>query len=202
MFIYKKTFYEVEDLELNFNELVEGLQGEILIDDINIKEYHLLQLRKKIGLVSQEPSIFKRNVIDNINYGDLIKNKEEVINAARKAKVDHLIDIQEIKDKDSKVSGGEKQRIAIARVILKNPNIILLDEATSALDRESEKQVEESLKSLIKGRTSISIAHRLDTIIDSDVIFVMEDGRIVEQGVHQELLDKKGKYYFLYHSQN
>ena len=79
-------------------------------------------------------------------------------------------------------------------MILKNPSIILLDEATSALDRESEKQVEESLKSLIKGRTSISIAHRLDTIIDSDVIFVMEDGRIVEQGVHQELLDKKGKY--------
>ena len=184
-----ERFYEIE-------------QGEILIDDINIKEYHLLQLRKKIGLVSQEPSIFKRNVIDNINYGDLIKNKEEVINAARKAKVDHLIDIQEIKDKDSKVSGGEKQRIAIARVILKNPSIILLDEATSALDRESEKQVEESLKSLIKGRTSISIAHRLDTIIDSDVIFVMEDGRIVEQGVHQELLDKKGKYYSLYHSQN
>ena len=87
-------------------------------------------------------------------------------------------------------------------MILKNPSISLLDEATSALDKESEKQVEESLKSLIKGRTSISIAHRLDTIIDSDVIFVMEDGRIVEQGVHQELLDKKGKYYSLYHSQN
>jgi len=104
--------------------------------------------------------------------------------------------------KEDPVSGGEKQRLAIARVFLKNPVILLLDEATSALDKESEVEVQKSLFELQKFRTSISIAHRLSTIVDSDIIFVIENGNIVEQGKHQELMDKKGKYMTLYKYSN
>ena len=176
--------------------------GEILIDDINIKEYNLIKLRRKIGLVSQEPSLFKRNVFDNIKYGDLEKGNEEVIQAAKSAHIDHLLDQNEINEKDTKVSGGEKQRIAIARVFLKDPKIILLDEATSALDRNSEIEVEKSLNDLMQNRTSIVIAHRLATIVNSDIIFVMDEGKIVEQGTHEELMKLNQKYAKLYKAQN
>ena len=157
--------------------------GEVLLDDINIKDYNLFELRKRIGLVSQEPVLFKRSVYENILYGDLNANKDEVLEAAQRAHI-------------------EKQRLAIARVFLKNPVILLLDEATSALDKESEVEVQKSLFELQKFRTSISIAHRLSTIVDSDVIFVIENGNIVEQGKHQELIDLKGKYMTLYKYSN
>ena len=173
-----------------------------MIDKINIKEYNLIELRRKIGLVSQEPSLFKRNVFDNIKYGDLEKGNEEVIQAAKSAHIDHLLDQNEINEKDTKVSGGEKQRIAIARVFLKDPKIILLDEATSALDRNSEIEVEKSLNDLMQNRTSIVIAHRLATIVNSDIIFVMDEGEIVEQGIHEELMKLNQKYAKLYKAQN
>ena len=181
---------------------VKDGNGEILIDGINIKDYNLLELREKIGLVSQEPVLFKRSVYQNILYGDLNANKDEVLEAAKRAHIEKFFDKEQIGTKEDPVSGGEKQRLAIARVFLKNPVILLLDEATSALDKESEVEVQKSLFELQKFRTSVSIAHRLSTVGDSDIIFVIENGNIVEQGKHQELIDKNGKYMTLYKYSN
>ena len=170
-------------------------KGEILIDGINIKEYNLFELRKKIGLVSQEPAIFKRNVYENILYGNLDANNEEVIKAAEKANINKYIFDE---DNDNPLSGGEKQRVAIARTFLKDPVIILLDEATSALDKETENEVQKNINYLMKNKTCITVAHRLNTIIDSDIIFVLDSGELIEKGTHDELLKLKGKYYNLY----
>lgn len=180
-----ERFYEVE-------------RGEILIDDINIKEYDIYHLRKKIGLVSQEPVLFKRSVYENIKYGRLDASKGEILSAAKSAMIQKFFTKKEMGTKEDPVSGGEKQRLAIARAFLKNPVILLLDEATSALDKESEKGVQESIDVLQKGRTSIAVAHRLSTIKDSDIIFVMENGRLVEQGNHDQLMKLDGKYANLY----
>jgi len=178
-----ERFYEVEDGN-----------GEILIDDINIKEYNIYSLRKKIGLVSQEPVLFKRSVYENILYGRLDATKDEVLAAAKAAAIEKFFDKQQMGTKEDPVSGGEKQRLAIARAFLKDPIILLLDEATSALDKESEKSVQKSIDILQKGRTSIAVAHRLSTIENSSIILVMEAGRLVEQGTHQELLALGKKY--------
>jgi ABC-type multidrug transport system fused ATPase/permease subunit len=169
--------------------------GEILIDGINIKEYNLYELRKKIGLVSQEPVIFKRNIYENILYGKLDANNEEVIKAAKNANIDKLINYDNI---NNPLSGGEKQRVAIARAFIKDPSIFLLDEATSALDKETENEIQKNIIKFQKGKTCITVAHRLSTIIDSDIIFVMDSGELVEKGNHDELIKLRGIYYTIY----
>ena len=178
----------------------DPVKGDVFIDDINVKDYNLYKLRKKIGLVSQEPVLFKRSVYENILYGKLDAKENEVIEAAEKAAINKFFKNEQKGEKNETVSGGEKQRLAIARAFLKDPSILLLDEATSALDKESEIEVQKSINELQKGRTSVAVAHRLSTIIDSDVIFYLEYGVVKEKGTHNELLAKRGKYYKLYES--
>ena len=169
-------------------------EGEILIDGINITNYNLYQLRKKIGLVEQEPILFKRTPFENIKYGNLEAEDIDIINVAKQAKIEQLCNQEDIKG----VSGGEKQRLAIARAFLKNPKILLFDEATSALDKKTEIEIQKSINEFQDKKTSITVAHRLNTIINSNVIFVFENGRLVEKGTHQELLALGKKYALLY----
>lgn len=179
--------------------------GEILIDNKNIKSIKLKSLREKIALVSQDTILFNDTVYNNIAYGSLEKIKLSDIKKAAKAAnalefieklpngFDHIIG-----DRGIKLSGGQKQRIAIARAILKNAPILLLDEATSALDSESENYVQSALDNLMKKRTSIVVAHRLSTIMNADKIFVIHDGVLVEEGTHEQLIKRKGRYSSLY----
>ena len=186
-----------------FYDVEEG-KGEILIDDINIKEYNLYELRKKIGLVSQEPSLFNISKLENIRYGNLKASDDECIEAAKKANAFDILQADQIninsgeKVKKKGLSGGQKQKLAIARIVLKNPVILLLDEATSALDKKSEIEVQKSLDEISNDKTTIAIAHRLNTIINYDKIIVFHKGRIKEQGTHDELMKLKKRYFTLY----
>ena len=177
---------------------IEDGKGEILIDDINIKDYNLYELRKKIGFVSQESSIFRRSYLENIRYGNLNATDEECKIAAKETDSLHIFENEKNDGKKkATLSGGQKQKLAIARIFLKNPIILLLDEATSALDKQSEIEVQNSLDKLSKNKTTISISHRLSTIENSDKIFVFDNGRIHEQGTHEELMKLKKRYYTL-----
>ena len=178
--------------------------GEISIDGINVKDYKIKSLRKKIGIVPQETFLFGGTVLENIRYGNQQASVEEVIEAAKKANAHEFIEKleqgyeTEIGERGVKLSGGQKQRISIARAILENPQILILDEATSALDNESEQLVQDALEKLMKGKTTFVIAHRLSTIINSDKIVVIQQGEIRETGTHEELLNKDGIYKSLY----
>ncbi|PIV63706.1 MAG: hypothetical protein COS11_06020, partial [bacterium (Candidatus Ratteibacteria) CG01_land_8_20_14_3_00_40_19] len=181
--------------------------GAILINGEDIKNFKLKSLREKIGLVTQEPILFNDTIRNNIAYGKPEAIEEEIKKAAKIANIHTFIETLEkgyetiIGERGARLSGGEKQRIAIARAILKNPPILVLDEATSNLDSESEKLVQEALSRIMKERTSLVIAHRLSTIRNVDLIIVLKDGRIEEQGTHQELINKKGLYYHFYQLQ-
>ncbi|MEZ5041571.1 MAG: ABC transporter ATP-binding protein [Saprospiraceae bacterium] len=175
-------------------------EGGIFIDGTDIKQLKLDDLRQLMGIVSQEAILFNDTIYNNIVFGMEGIKHEDVERAARIANAHDFIIATElgyqtnIGDRGNKLSGGQRQRLTIARAILKNPPILILDEATSALDSESEKLVQAALVELMKNRTSIAIAHRLSTIQHADVIIVMKDGKIVESGTHQQLLEGKGEY--------
>lgn len=181
-------------------------RGQILIDGKDISKYDVYSLRSQIGVVPQDIILFSGTVFDNIRYGRLDATREEVIEAAKAANAHEFIENlengydTEIGERGLKLSGGQRQRIAIARAILKNPKILLLDEATSALDTESELMVKEALNRLMEGRTSIIIAHRLSTVAHCDRIVIMDEGRIVEIGTHEELLQNESGIYKKLHS--
>jgi len=174
--------------------------GKITVDGTDIRDFTKHSLRNLIGLVTQDSILFNDSVKNNILLGDETANDEQVIEALKVANAWEFVkDLPEsintnIGDSGNKLSGGQKQRLSIARAVLKNPPIMILDEATSALDTESERLVQIALENMMKNRTSIVIAHRLSTIQNADEIIVMQKGEIVEQGKHQELLDKKGVY--------
>jgi len=178
--------------------------GQLLIDGIPLEDYRLYDLRNLMGIVSQQPILFNDSYFNNIAFGLNGANNEDVIAAAKVANAHNFIletanDYNtNVGDAGNKLSGGEKQRISIARAVLKNPPILILDEATSALDTESERLVQEAILNLMKNRTSIVIAHRLSTIKHADEICVIHKGKIVERGKHSELLKKKGYYYRLH----
>ncbi len=181
--------------------------GSIRIDDRDIRDITISSLRSIISIVTQETILFNDTVKNNIAYGTKEVAEKDIVNAAKAAFADDFIrKLPEgydtiIGENGTKLSGGQRQRIAIARAILKDAPILILDEATSALDTESEKVVQDALNNLMKGRTSIVIAHRLSTIHDADRIVVMEKGEIIEEGRHEELIMKKGKYEQLYNTQ-
>ena len=194
------------------SELVERFydtdSGDILFDGVSIRNYKQESLRGAMSLVSQETVLFNDTIKSNIALGNRNATDEEIAEACKVANAHNFIMESpdgydtNIGDRGTKLSGGQRQRLSIARAVLKNPDILILDEATSALDTESEKLVQDALYKLLKGRTSIVIAHRLSTIMNADRIFVIDEGNIVEQGKHDELIAKGGVYAKLVELQN
>ncbi|MDU5185811.1 ABC transporter ATP-binding protein [Finegoldia magna] len=184
-------FYDVED-------------GEILVEGIDVRKIKLQSLRSNIGMVQQDVYLFSGTVRENILYGKPDATEQEIIDAAKAAGAyDFIMNLENgfdtyVGERGVMLSGGQKQRISIARVFLKNPPILILDEATSALDNKSEFIVQESLENLAEGRSSLTIAHRLTTVQNADLILVLTEEGIIERGTHQELMEQKGYYYNLY----
>lgn len=188
--------------------MYDPTSGSIKIDDQDLRDVTLESLRKSIAYVPQDPALFHRSIMDNIRYAKPKAKIEEVIKAAKQAQCHDFVSKLEkgydtvVGERGAKLSGGERQRVAIARAILKDAPILLLDEATSSLDSDSEHEVQKALEAVMKNRTSIIIAHRLSTIRKADAILVVEGGRIVDQGSHEELLARKGIYKDLWDRQS
>jgi len=182
-------------------------EGQILLDNRDIRDYEAQSLREQIGMVLQDTFLFSNTVRENILIGKPDATEEEVVQAAKAANAHEFIlklpngYETKVGERGVKLSGGQKQRVSIARVFLKNPPILILDEATSALDLESEHLIQEALEKLAKERTTFIVAHRLSTITHADKIVLIEDGKIVEQGTHQDLMQKEGHYYNLFQIQ-
>lgn len=185
----------------------EPTTGSILVDGVNYLDRSLGWLRSNIGYVQQSPFVFYGTYKDNIRYGKLNATDEEIIKAAKMVGIDEFIMSQEkgydtvLEDGGGSLSQGQKQLISFARAIIRNPRLLILDEATSSIDTETESHVQEAMLTLLKGRTSITIAHRLSTIVNCSRILVMDNGKIIEDGNHVSLMNKKGAYYNLYMNQ-
>jgi subfamily B ATP-binding cassette protein MsbA len=179
-------------------------EGRILIDGQDIRDVSLQSLRRQIAIVTQQTILFNDTARNNIAYGSMGKSEDEIIGAAKAANAhDFIMKMPKgydtnIGELGTKISGGEKQRLSIARAILKNAPILILDEATSSLDTEAEMEVQDALDNLMKGRTTLIIAHRLSTIRNADRIIVLVNGEVVEQGNHEALMQKRGEYSRLY----
>ena len=182
-------------------------KGSICVDGHDIRDFNRSQLREMFGMVLQDTWLFSGTIMENIRYGRLDATDEEVIAAAKAAHIHHFIMQQPggynmvLDEETSNISQGQKQLLTIARAILADNKILILDEATSSVDTRTEMQIQKAMDNLMKGRTSFVIAHRLSTIKDADMILVMKDGDIIEQGSHEELLAKGGFYAQLYNSQ-
>jgi ATP-binding cassette subfamily B protein len=181
--------------------------GKVMLDGQDLNTILLSDLRRAIGLVSQDVFLFHGTVLENIAYGRPGASCEEVVEAARAAEAHEFIKALSdgydtfVGEQGQKLSGGQRQRISIARVVLKNPPVVILDEATSSVDNETEVAIQRSLKQISQGRTTIVIAHRLSTIVDSDCIYVLDRGRIVEKGDHASLMTSGGIYASLWEVQ-
>ena len=180
--------------------LYDVSKGAVMIDGVDIRSISKKTLRGFMGMVTQDSILFNDTVANNLLFGNTKATSEEMISAAKIANAhDFIMELPDgyetpIGDGGNKLSGGQKQRLSIARAVLKNPPIMILDEATSALDTESEQMVQEALNKMMENRTSLVIAHRLSTIQKADVIVVLQKGEIVEQGKHNELIQKEGVY--------
>lgn len=194
----------IVNLLTNFYEVTKG---EILIDDMNINKYKKNSLRNMFGVVLQDTYLFSGTIKENIRYGKLDATDEEIITACKISNADEFIKRLPngydtyISEGGGNLSQGQRQLLAIARAVLKDPSILILDEATSNVDTRTELKIQEAMISLMKNRTTFIIAHRLSTIRDSDIIMMIEDGRIIEKGTHEELIETKGAYFNLYMSQ-
>jgi ATP-binding cassette, subfamily B, bacterial len=185
------------------SRLYDVTDGEIVIDGVNVKDLQIDTMRKNIGIVSQELYVFMGTIAENIAYAYPECSLDDIINAARIANAHDFI--EKLPDGYDTIvgtgghilSGGEKQRISIARAVLHNPQILILDEATASLDTETELQIQEALETLIQGRTTIAIAHRLSTLRNADYLLVMDGGKVVEEGTHEQLMMLKGVYHGL-----
>ncbi len=185
----------------------DPIEGSILIDGYDIRDIKLSSMRSKVSMVLQDSFIFSGSIKENILYGKLDATEDEIINVARATKVLDFVEKfgegfdTDVEERGAKLSSGQRQLLAFARALIADPRILILDEATSSVDTETERHIQEALKTLFKDRTSIVIAHRLSTIEHADKIIVIDDGRIIEQGTHEELLNSKGMYYELYQKQ-
>jgi ABC-type multidrug transport system fused ATPase/permease subunit len=185
----------------------DPVAGAVKLDGIDIRQIKLNRLRALIGIVSQETYLFNASIRENLRYGNLKAADSQVIEAARRANIHDFIETLAdgyetlVGDRGLRLSGGERQRLAIARAILKDPRILILDEATSALDSKSETLIQDALEPLMLDRTTITIAHRLSTVVDSDAILVLSNGKIAERGTHRELLAASGVYKMLWDEQ-
>ena len=197
----KSTFVKL------LSRFYDPTKGEIEIDDINLKDINLNSLRNKIGIVLQENFLFSGTIKENIRYGKLNADEDQIIEAAKKVNAhEFIVNLERgyntiVGERGSKLSEGQRQLIAFARALIGDPPILILDEATSSIDPYSELLIQQALETLLKGRTSISIAHRLSTIINSDRIVVLDKGKIVEEGSHQELVKLNGLYNHLFQMQ-
>jgi ABC-type multidrug transport system fused ATPase/permease subunit len=183
-------------------------EGKVTVEDTDVRSWNLPGLRSQMAMVGQEPVLFDMSIGENIAYGVENASQEMIEQAAQSANIHEFIKSlpegynTSVGEKGAQLSGGQKQRVAIARAIIRNPRLLLLDEATSALDSESEKIVQNALDRAAQNRTTITIAHRLSTIQDADVILVVKNGAVIEQGKHQELIRRKGFYYSLVQRQS